>query len=461
MTQKIAIIGAGFSGAITAINLLRKSKISIEVTLIDTLRVDAKGLAYSTFDDNCVLNVPAQNMSAFPDKPDDFVDFCNAKDSALVATSFVPRRIYGEYLKHLLTIAIDEYPGKLILLKERVIALNKLTTGYRLLCENDFVIDAHVAILAFGHFAPKSLEEIFVGKIDSNTLLVNNPWDIAAVDNLPRNQDILIIGTGHTAIDTLFRLETTAIDRRIFMFSRHGLHPRGHRPFGEFQKDLTLQSLIQGKVLDVVSCSHSVTKLMKTVRTLIGTLGVDWRDVINALRPITSQIWQNLPLAEKARFLRHLVPYWDIFRHRLSPIAFTRLSCSLAESRVQVGAYSIQKVESQNNGLIRVSARCRYQNVLEYFEVGGIINCSGPTYDISNTKNDLVSYLYENKILYQDEVKIGFQVNSDYSVNHKFPGLYYIGPMLKATYWEAIAVPELRVHSDKLANSILNELSEA
>jgi uncharacterized NAD(P)/FAD-binding protein YdhS len=34
------------------------------------------------------------------------------------------------------------------------------------------------------------------------------------------------------------------------------------------------------------------------------------------------------------------------------------------------------------------------------------------------------------------------------------PGLFYIGPMLKARFWEAIAVPELRVHASQLAHQL-------
>jgi uncharacterized NAD(P)/FAD-binding protein YdhS len=34
-------------------------------------------------------------------------------------------------------------------------------------------------------------------------------------------------------------------------------------------------------------------------------------------------------------------------------------------------------------------------------------------------------------------------------------GLFYIGPMLKAKYWEAIAVPELRGHVSRLVEKSL------
>ena len=35
------------------------------------------------------------------------------------------------------------------------------------------------------------------------------------------------------------------------------------------------------------------------------------------------------------------------------------------------------------------------------------------------------------------------------------PGLHYVGPMLRARYWEAIAVPELRRHTQTLARHLL------
>jgi len=457
MIKKIAIVGAGFSGAVTAMNLLRTTKTSIKVILIDEGVPDAKGLAYSSFDDNFVLNVPAQNMSAFPDKSDDFAEYCKAEDSALVSTSFVSRRIYGQYLKQHLTSALQAYPDDLILQKERVVALRKTDDGYQLDCASGLVLDAHTIVLAFGHFAPKPLDMLLPGKVDPNALVLNNPWDIHAIDNVPRDKDVLIVGTGHTAIDTLFRLESGTADRRVMMFSRHGLHPHGHRPIGEFQKDIVLQKTIQNSILSVLERTHSIHKIMRAVRQLIGDLDVNWRDVINALRPITPQIWQSLSVKEKARFLRHLVPYWDVVRHRLSPLAIKRLSSSVADGRTKIGAYSIERIESQNNGMVSVTARSRYADNFESFSVGAVINCTGPTYDITRTENKLVSFLANKGILSQDEQKIGFHVGLDYSVNSDYPNLYYLGPMLKAKYWEAIAVPELRGHSAQLAKKILGD----
>ena len=458
MVRQIAIVGAGFSGLTTAINLLNASQTPVKVILIDSSSPNGGGLAYSTFDDNFVLNVPAQNMSAFPDRMDDFAQYCNEEDSALVASSFVSRRIYGDYLKQRLRSAEQASKGNLVILKEKVISLSPQPSGYALTCSSGLKIDAHSVVLAFGHFAPKQLDKLLPSKVDPKALVVNNPWDIHTIDAVPRDKDVLIVGTGHTAIDTLFRLESARADRRVFMLSRHGLHPHGHRPIGEFHKNPVLQKLVQDKVLDTLSRTPSLPKVMKVVRQLIIDLEVNWRDVINALRPITPDIWQRLPASEKSRFLRHVVPYWDVLRHRLSPQAIRRLNTSFDEGRCTMGAYAIQKIVAQDNGDLQVTARCRHTSRLDSFKVGAVINCSGPTYDITQTGNELVSFLSKQGILTQDDMKIGFRVATDYTVNSDYPHIYYVGPMLKATYWEAIAVPELRVHAAKLAQKILDQV---
>jgi len=50
------------------------------------------------------------------------------------------------------------------------------------------------------------------------------------------------------------------------------------------------------------------------------------------------------------------------------------------------------------------------------------------------------------------------RVDDDYRIidthNQPTPGLFYVGPMLKARYWEAIAVPELRHHTRQLARNL-------
>ena len=36
--------------------------------------------------------------------------------------------------------------------------------------------------------------------------------------------------------------------------------------------------------------------------------------------------------------------------------------------------------------------------------------------------------------------------------------IYYVGPLLRARYWEATAVPELRVYAQRVADRLLSEM---
>ena len=70
--HSIAIIGAGFSGTLLSLQLLRHCSPSTRISLIEQAPGFATGLAYATTCAEHRLNVPAGKMSAFPDRPNDF-----------------------------------------------------------------------------------------------------------------------------------------------------------------------------------------------------------------------------------------------------------------------------------------------------------------------------------------------------------------------------------------------------
>lgn len=85
MIEHVAIIGAGFSGTLQAINLLRHE--GPRATLIERAPVAGTGLAYGAAHPSHVLNVRAANMSAFPDDPSHFVRWLEARGVPDAATA--------------------------------------------------------------------------------------------------------------------------------------------------------------------------------------------------------------------------------------------------------------------------------------------------------------------------------------------------------------------------------------
>ncbi len=102
--QKISIIGGGATGTLLAVNLIKHNNDQpIEINLIERKEKVGRGVAYSASKDFHLLNVPAAKMGAFPNDIEHFYRWLGEKNYDFAPNDFVPRRIYGEYLRELLS----------------------------------------------------------------------------------------------------------------------------------------------------------------------------------------------------------------------------------------------------------------------------------------------------------------------------------------------------------------------
>ena len=70
---RVGVIGAGVSGVLTAIHLLWRCRPQDRVYLVEKSAKLGPGVAYGTKHPLHLVNVRAENMSAFADEPDHFV----------------------------------------------------------------------------------------------------------------------------------------------------------------------------------------------------------------------------------------------------------------------------------------------------------------------------------------------------------------------------------------------------
>jgi uncharacterized NAD(P)/FAD-binding protein YdhS len=445
----IVIVGAGLSGALTAANILRGTlDRGVRVVLLDRRARFGRGLAYHNWDDNLLLNVPAGNMSALPEEPDDFVDYLRGIDPAFNAGSFVSRRIFGDYIEFTLSRAERGSASTLERMTAEVASVRPRGDGFVVSLDGGRSLAADQVVLALGHFPPKDPQTVTEGAAGG---YIANPWDFDALDRTDPEKPIAILGAGHTALDSLFRLTSKGDSRKVFLISRRGLLPHGHR--------------FAPKVpVNVATLPHYLRRVPNTIRATLHAVrgeatrqlraGGDWRDVVNGLRAHTPGIWQRLPAADKRKFLSRVVPYWDIHRHRLAPVAFLRLEQMLKSGQVECLPGQVQSC-APSGADTRVVVRARGSGRLRTLVVGAIVNCTGPNYDIASLTLPLIVQLRDEGLITQDALQLGLEIDEHYQVAGRsglpVPGLFYIGPMLKARYWEAIAAPELRGHAQNLA----------
>lgn len=448
----IVIVGGGYSGTMAAVNLMRQGvDRGRAIVLVDPAPAPGRGLAYGTRDDNFLLNVPAGNMSALDGEPNHFVEYCRTIDPAFNEGSFVSRRIYGDYLQHALQQAELDWGGRLQRRAGVVVAVLPRDGGFDVRLAEGWSIRATRVVLAPGHFAPKLPAALlpWAGKADR---CIDNPWNFPALGRLDVRQPVLLIGTGLTAIDVLFRIHGDA-PRKVYLLSRKGLLPQGHRPTPKQPAPAGFPSALDKSPLTVADC---LRYLRRNAQHRLAE-GGDWRDAINGLRAHTPEIWRRWSSAERRRFLRHAVSYWDVHRHRLAPVADSRLKAILAAGDTEVLAGRLLECAETAEGFeVRICPRGTAAE--RTLAVGAIINCTGPNSDLDSIGDPLIMQLVADGLVVRDDARIGLLTSDSYEVigrdGQPVRQLHYVGPMLKAGYWEAIAVPELRVHTRRLAQVI-------
>jgi uncharacterized NAD(P)/FAD-binding protein YdhS len=435
------------------------------ILLIEARGTNAGGLAYSSMDDNLVLNVPSGNMSAFPAQPNHFKEYIERYDGSLNGNNFVSRRLYGQYLQDCLEEEMLNHEG-ITIIHSKLLEVKKSEFGkYRLYLSDCHPIDPDYVVFAMGHLPSKPIGSF--AKIGPYRLGVTNIVGANDVDDAKEDDDVLIVGTGHTAVDAFFRLESSGVrGRTVYMLSRHGLLPNGHRPIGEFKKDPEVTARVT-RMIRAAQYQRGLRGVFQTLRVLVKALEADWRDIINAMRPMIPEIWSCMNERERKQFMRHLVHYWDVHRHRIAPAANERLNRAIKDGRLKILSGRLLSVGSVavQTAVIRTRSNSKhYANFDDLkLEVGTVINCTGPNYDFSKTSahNSIFTRCMRDGFIKQDALKLGIETNGAYQTNpDEHPNLYYIGPMLKAKYWEAIAVPELRVHAVKLAQIIKHEAEQ-
>ena len=159
-TPTIVIVGGGFSGAMAAAQTLRRARqagLTVKVVLVERRGAIGEGLAYSTRESAHLLNVPAGRMSAWPDRPDDFVQWASRRHGEVRPTDFLPRQWYGEYVRESLLSTAEEAgeSAKLAVVFDEVRRVARHPSGgWMVHLARETSLRAEAVILTVGHRPP-------------------------------------------------------------------------------------------------------------------------------------------------------------------------------------------------------------------------------------------------------------------------------------------------------------------
>jgi uncharacterized NAD(P)/FAD-binding protein YdhS len=427
LLTRVAIIGGGAAGALLALHL-RKAGIDA-VTLIERAREPGRGVAYSTRRPEHLLNVPARRMSAFANDPDHFRRWFAARAGG-TAEDYAPRMLYGDYLTELLREAeVAVVNGEAVDIR-----------GSEVLLAGGGAVEADRIVLAPGNFKPATPRGVDAQALGA--LWVDDPWAEGIADGLGRDDLVMLLGTGLTAVDAALTLEARGYQGRILALSRRGLAPRAHGPREPVATAPT-------------KLPPSCVAMLRRVRARSAAIG--WRTAVHELRTVTQALWGAASLDERRRFLRHLRPWWDVHRHKLAPAVGATIAAMQAAGRLSVAAGRLLSVEAEGDGAA-VRFRARGREEIETLRVARIVNCTGPETDIARAGEPLLAALLAAGRIRADVLKAGIEVDWDCrtidAAGRASDSLFAIGPVTKGTFWESVAVPDIRGQAVRVAGLI-------
>jgi uncharacterized NAD(P)/FAD-binding protein YdhS len=448
MTQNfpsVGIIGAGFSGSLLAVHLLRRLPQGARVHLIERRSEFGSGLAYSTANASHLLNVRAERMSAFEDDPEHFLRWLATQPDITprAGTAFVPRGLYGRYVQSLLAEQLWTEGGNrnLYLFPDEASSLDFSDDSVTIRMSGGRPVRVDVAVLAVGNFPPQ-VPSGAESLVDSPRYQAN-PWDVAATAAIRSKASVLVIGTGLTMVDFVLNLLDRGHRGPILALSRRGLLPHRHEQ-GPPPREWIAED-------EPVSLSTRLRQIRRATKQQ------DWRSVFDGLRPHTRSWWNDLSLAERQRFLRHARPWWDIHRHRMAPDVAERISAAIQQGALSLVAGKFAQID-EDDDRVRITFRPRGRDRLGQVVVDHVVNCSGPSSDYARIEQPFLRDLLARGEIIPDALSLGLAVDPMLrllkSDGQPQARLYGMGPVTRGRFWECTAVPEIRRQAEELAAQI-------
>ena len=426
--KSVAIVGAGFSGSLLAINILRHA--GPDATLIERRAVFGRGTAYTAPHPSHLLNVRAGNMSALSDRPQHFAEWCTARGLG-GGGDFAQRKMYGEYLGELLERSSARAGERLALVNDDVRGVEVAGDGVTLHFADRAPQTFDALVVAVGNLPPHAPPGLDADALPPD-LYAHDPWDPGLTDGLSDDDSVLLIGTGLTMVDVALSLDAAGFGGRIVAMSRRGLLPRPHvppAPAGDRNEKPTSRASV----------------LLREMRARARAIG--WRAAVDELRPFTQSLWLSASVDERSRFLRHLRPWWDVHRHRLAPAVAAKIDAMVARGQLSIVGGKPSHFVAAGQGS-DVTWRPRGSNAAQTLHARRIVNCTGPQGDLARSTEPLLRELIARGHARADANRLGLDVDSQSrligadGVAH--PRLFGLGPMTRGAFWEIVAVPDIR-----------------
>ncbi|MFI8521720.1 FAD/NAD(P)-binding protein [Streptomyces sp. NPDC085481] len=447
----MAVVGAGAAGALVAVQLCEaaaRRRTPLDLVLIDPAPEAGRGIAYATEVPEHRLNVPVGGMSCYPDDPGHFLRWLTRHgEPTVTAADFASRYRYGAYLADTLGRAVIAAHGTVSVRRLRTRATGCADApggrvGLRLADGGSVTADS--VVLATGPAAGRA--DWAPAGLAGSDRFIARPWAPGALDAVGPSDDVLLVGTGLTAVDLALVLDRPG--RTLHAVSRTGLLPRPHAvaPLPAVPPPPDLAGLPFPRL------RRAVARHVAATRRTHG----DWRPAFDGLRPGIARLWQGLSDDERAEFLGRDATLWNVHRHRMAPSTAEAVTRARAARRLRIHAGRVASAVPAEDGGLAVSLVDGRE-----LRVAWVVDCTGPGLRADAGGDPLWGGLLADGLAVPGPLGIGVATDTgrlrDAQGRAARP-LFTLGAPRRGELWETTAIPEIRAQAKEIAEAVLTPL---
>lgn len=458
-SNSIGIVGGGASGLMLAIHLLRSTEIVLDIRIYETSPELGGGVAYGTRKSSHLMNGPVPAYSLYPDDTTHFarwfVQHANGIPGFDVGgrdpwSLFSPRHMYADYLRAELALTLQRASRHAFThVRARVVAVVPSATGYTVRLEDGSEELVRQAVLATGIFKHRPA---FVVESTLGDRYTSDPWQSPGTPPAADVENVAIIGSGLTMIDIVLDLERSHYRGRYTVFSRHGTIPLAREDRGAPRTQLT-----------AARPDATVRELFRSYRRALvdeAAAAGTWQTLSTPLTVDGCERWRKLPAAERRRFLRHVLPYWNQMVHRAPPASRRTIEKLIKEGRLQLLPARILAVSPAAGGGVELGVHMRGAAENTVVTADRAINCTGPGYRWSrDNEGALVRQLLDDGIVQPEALGLGIELAANQAVigrnGEAWSGLFALGAPARGLLLEANSLRLLALQVVGLAATLV------
>lgn len=341
----IAIIGFGATGVglLNAIQseVYNHKNLRPSVAIFNNKDSFSKGKAFGDSASSHIVNTPPSMMSASSLDPEDFSRWLKKINPEV--TRWPPRAEFSKYLKSTYDDITNNGLVDISEFKIDVINLSKVGSEFELDLQDGQMVKAREVVMCLG------------------SINANNFSSISQHDGFIRHHanykdtkysNVLIAGSGLSAIDAFRYINRENQNTCVNMFSRTGLAPTCLAESNQYNpKYLNWNSILKEKncrplrafirlinkekrALGGKGEFQHATELFNSgkqyeyfeyLQTRASNADLPWQDVLVSTRPWFHKLWKSMSLKEKSFFLKEYSSLWATWRHPIPSSSFSQL----------------------------------------------------------------------------------------------------------------------------------------